>query len=322
MKYPSIHKATAASFMIHCVFFAALFLTAKKHARYIMPSPYTVRIVTETMTAAPKSAPAGKPPEEDKPAEREKPAPAETKAEKPAPREPSKTRVEVNPKPPPAKEKPKEEPLRELKKPSLVEKPELLKKPPVAEKKIAKAEPLPPAEKTPEKKDAAVSGNREEQVRSRIARMMVEKRIADISRSRAIVDIKKGFQEPPGKHIADGSVGYEGGKTGEKTGSRTLGQPGDRPAAGADLGGSIVNEYLSSVVAHVRSNWAFPDTGIKGLSAVVTFTVKSDGKVEKLSLEQSSGNALFDRSVINAVNKSAPLRRPPFELDVGVRFYP
>jgi TonB family protein len=321
MKYPSIRNAAAASFMLHCMFLTALFLTAKKHPRYVMPSPYTVRIVTETGAAR-----AAKPSEGEKIAAPGKIIPPAAKVEKPLvhepPREPLKTRVEVKPKTPPAKEKPKVEPPHELKKPALVEKTENLKKPPAAEKPVAQqkaaaAEPPAAADKKPPTgKDAAISGKQEEQVQSRIARMMVKKRIEDISKNRAIVDIKKTFQEPPKKYVTDGAVGRDVGKPGDTT----EGQTGDR--AGANLGGAVVNEYLSGVITHVRSNWAFPDTGDKGLSAVVAFTVKADGTLRKVSLEQSSGNELFDRSVINAINKSVPLPRPPFELDVGVRFYP
>jgi colicin import membrane protein len=284
MKYPSIHLATAASLMLHCMFIAALMLTAKKQSRYVMPSPYTVRIVTQT--SASKTAHVAKPLEVEKPAAPEKIAPP-AKVEKTAVVEPPKTRVEVKPKTAPAKEKPKkEEPLHELKKPALVE------------KKILKADP-------------AVLAKQEKQVESRISQMMVKKRIADILKNRAVVDIKKSFQEPPKKSVTDDG----------KTADKAVNQPGEHPG-GADLGGTIVSEYLSSVVTHVRSNWAFPDSSVKDLSAVVAFTVKTDGKIEKLSLEQSSGNALFDRSVINAINKSLPMPRPPFELDVGIRFYP
>ncbi len=65
-----------------------------------------------------------------------------------------------------------------------------------------------------------------------------------------------------------------------------------------------------------------PEFGREVLEAVVSFKIKRDGNIEQLKLESSSGNKFFDRSVMNAISKAAPLPRPPYEIELGIRFYP
>ena len=70
------------------------------------------------------------------------------------------------------------------------------------------------------------------------------------------------------------------------------------------------------------STWVFPDTGKKDLEAIISIRILKDGTIISQRIEKSSGNPLFDRSAIKALAKASPLSPPPYEMDIGVRFYP
>jgi len=73
-------------------------------------------------------------------------------------------------------------------------------------------------------------------------------------------------------------------------------------AAMADLQGLIRQR--------VTRNWIRPASAPDGLNCLVRVRLASGGEVLSVSIVKSSGNALFDRSVENAVYKSAPLPVP------------
>ena len=60
----------------------------------------------------------------------------------------------------------------------------------------------------------------------------------------------------------------------------------------------------------------------KNLEAVISVTIMSNGTVKINSVEKSSGNVLFDRSVLRAINKASPVSPPPHEMEIGLRFTP
>jgi colicin import membrane protein len=94
--------------------------------------------------------------------------------------------------------------------------------------------------------------------------------------------------------------------------------PPGRP--GADS--SILNDYYLRVQDQIWQNWVFPDTGVGDIEAVIAITVMKDGSVRVNGFERSSGNPVFDRSAMRAVEKASPLEPPPFKMDIGVRFHP
>jgi colicin import membrane protein len=98
------------------------------------------------------------------------------------------------------------------------------------------------------------------------------------------------------------------------------------PQAGAGGGppveASILNDYYMRVQDRIWQNWVFPDTGSDDMLAVVSITVMRDGRVKVNGFEKSSGNPLFDRSALRAIEKASPLEPPPFEMEIGVRFTP
>jgi colicin import membrane protein len=70
------------------------------------------------------------------------------------------------------------------------------------------------------------------------------------------------------------------------------------------------------VKVKVTSNWSYP-AALNGpinknnCEAIVAVTVNSDGTISDVELKHSSGNPIFDESVLKAVKRSAPLPRLP-----------
>jgi colicin import membrane protein len=71
--------------------------------------------------------------------------------------------------------------------------------------------------------------------------------------------------------------------------------------------------YLAIIRERVGSNWQWPSSGRK-YKAVVYFRILDDGRVEGLRIEKSSGDPLYDQSVLRAVMLSAPFPPLPEEL--------
>lgn len=86
--------------------------------------------------------------------------------------------------------------------------------------------------------------------------------------------------------------------------------------------GTIFNDYYSKIRKEIWQQWVFPDTGKKDLEAIISIRILKDGTIISHMIEKSSGNPLFDRSAIKALAKASPLSPPPYEMDIGVRFYP
>ncbi|MCX5719973.1 MAG: energy transducer TonB, partial [Nitrospirae bacterium] len=72
----------------------------------------------------------------------------------------------------------------------------------------------------------------------------------------------------------------------------------------------------------IWQQWVFPDTGHKDLETIISIKIRKDGTITAQKIEKSSGNLIFDRSAIKAITKANPLSPPPYEMEIGVRFYP
>jgi len=82
-------------------------------------------------------------------------------------------------------------------------------------------------------------------------------------------------------------------------------------------------QWVSDVEARIRPNLSvpsvIPDAERGGLKVTVTLYVAPNGRVLKKSVQQSSGNELFDRAVLRAIEQSSPLPPPPAELKEQVQ---
>jgi len=97
-------------------------------------------------------------------------------------------------------------------------------------------------------------------------------------------------------------------KAGDRRGT---GQPGGTGGGGVP-GGTIMQIYQMEVYSLIKSNWHYPPDLASGKNpeATVVLMVKSDGTILKSRLEKRSADALFDESVLKAIERSNPL--PPF----------
>ncbi len=90
--------------------------------------------------------------------------------------------------------------------------------------------------------------------------------------------------------------GFSGGGGGE----------GDGPG-----GGGIGDVYLGQVMIAVRPNWNFETATRTNWVSAVRVKVDSNGNVLLAKLEQSSGNAQYDASTVNAVLRTSAAKAFP-----------
>ena len=73
----------------------------------------------------------------------------------------------------------------------------------------------------------------------------------------------------------------------------------------------IISQFVGLIGEKVQRNWIQPPTSRVGLSCVVQVQLLPSGDVVSVQIVQSSGDAVFDRSVEAAVYRAAPLPLPP-----------
>lgn len=93
-------------------------------------------------------------------------------------------------------------------------------------------------------------------------------------------------------------------------------------AASSNAKGDLFEDYYRKITQEIWQQWVYPDISRKDIEAIVSIKILKDGTALVQKVEKSSGNALFDRSALKALAKASPLAPPPYEMDVGVRFYP
>ena len=87
--------------------------------------------------------------------------------------------------------------------------------------------------------------------------------------------------------------------------------------------GSSAEDYSSKIMNGIHQYWSLPPgAGKKGLETIVAIRILKDGTVIVQRIEKKSGNTLFDRSALQALAKANPLPPPPYEMEIGVKFYP
>ena len=98
---------------------------------------------------------------------------------------------------------------------------------------------------------------------------------------------------------------------GENKEEAAPGPPGPKEGGGP-VAATAMQFYQMEVETWVKRNWSYPVAmdDPKDLQAVVVLSVKSDGTILKTRLDKPSSNAIFDESVLKAVERSNPL--PPF----------
>jgi colicin import membrane protein len=140
----------------------------------------------------------------------------------------------------------------------------------------------------------AVSKAEEKRVSERIAALKAKKDVERIATLRNVISLKGSGD---GKPVSPKGVSGKGG-------------------------GSAADNYYSKITRDIWQNWVFPDTADKNLEAIIAIKILKDGSLHVTRIEKSSGNGLFDRSALRAIAKASPVTPPPYEMEIGVRFYP
>lgn len=164
-----------------------------------------------------------------------------------------------------------------------------------AEQAVERPKPQPQkkeAMKLPAR-DSKAAKAEQERAKEQIEALAAKKRLEKLARLRKIVDV-----------------------SGSKPAVQKSG------AMPASKQGMLAADYESAVVSLIRQQWNYPEALDKDLEAVVLITIALDGKITIHGFEKKSGSALFDRSVLRAINLASPLPKPQKEMDMGVKFRP
>ena len=137
----------------------------------------------------------------------------------------------------------------------------------------------------------------EKRVSDRLTELASKKKIEQIVKLRSVISVK-------------GSGGKSAARPAEKAGG-----------AGTPKG-SLFDSYYAKITEEIRQGWAYPDMGKKDLESIISVTIRRDGTITVHGIEKSSGDLLFDRSVLKAITKASPVSPPPYEMEIGIRFYP
>lgn len=160
---------------------------------------------------------------------------------------------------------------------------------------------IPPVSQSSSAQKSEKSKKQDENiVKERIAALQAKKKVEKIVALRKVIDIE-GQRSIP----ADGK-------------QKSL----DKTSPGGALSSSAVSGYSSIIVKRIRQEWVFPENLDRNLEAIVSIKIAKDGTIKIDKIEKSSGNPVFDRYALRAINKASPLPPPPHEMEVGVRFYP
>ncbi len=136
---------------------------------------------------------------------------------------------------------------------------------------------------------------REEMVEERIAAIAAKKKVERLVKLRSEISLKAS------------------GNTGKSTSGLSSVQ-GEK--------GSLFDEYYGKISEEIHQQWNWPAAGQKDLEAIIAIRIMKDGTISIQKIEKSSGNSFFDKSAIKALTKANPLSPPPYEMEMGVRFYP
>jgi len=142
--------------------------------------------------------------------------------------------------------------------------------------------------------DMKKTSKKEDLIEEKISAIEAKKRVERIVRLRSVISLKGDVSN---KNISD-------------TPSINTGK------------GSISEDYYTKIRNQIWQQWVYPDTGKKDLEAIISIRIMKDGTISIQKIEKSSGNPLFDKSAIKAISKANPLPPPPYEMEVGVKFYP
>lgn len=171
--------------------------------------------------------------------------------------------------------------------------------PPVSQSKAVEAK-APETQKTPEDSKKIIDANKkvdQQRLEDRISELVSKKKVERIVKLRSVISVKA-------------------------AGTKTAAKPSEKEGAGGGAKGMLFDNYYGKITEEIRQEWIYPDMGKKELETVVSVIIRRDGTITVQGIEKGSGDMLFDRSVLKAVTKASPVTPPPYEMEIGMRFYP
>jgi colicin import membrane protein len=261
------------------------------------------------------------------PVEKPAPLPPQPVLEKAVTAPPPKPVVEKAAPPPPKPAVEKVAPPTPVPKP-VVEKtaPAPLKPPPesmtLAQKETKPTPPPAPPTSTPSEAQQKLAKLRERQVEQGTAmakqqkaqQEAAEQRIASLRAEQAEKQAAQqriaALRARVGSDAAGSGTAGTGSGNGTPGGGRGTGTAGAGGTGTGGVSGIRLRAYREELRAKIESTWTTPPLS-KGLKAVFFLSINKAGNVEQSRLVQSSGNALFDESLQQAIQKAQPFPALP-----------
>jgi TolA protein len=97
---------------------------------------------------------------------------------------------------------------------------------------------------------------------------------------------------------------------------------GSQSASGGAGQGGAEATYIDRITSEIHEGWQWPDFMKKDLEAVISIKIQRDGTISDVRFERKSGDRMFDRAALQAIAKANPVTPPPYEMEIGVKFYP
>ncbi|MBS1114297.1 MAG: hypothetical protein H6Q93_1235 [Nitrospirae bacterium] len=104
--------------------------------------------------------------------------------------------------------------------------------------------------------------------------------------------------------------------------AKSTARSSEKQGAAGGQKGTPTEMYIAKISDAIWREWRWPDTAEKNLEAIIVVKISRDGSISVQEKEKASGNLFFDRSVLQAIAKASPVSPPPYEMEIGIRFYP
>jgi len=174
---------------------------------------------------------------------------------------------------------------------------------------------------SPEKRKSSLKSVQEaiEDIDKKAALDEIQKKVA---RRERLARLSQGLTVSGGAGTVSGAGAGTGSGSGTGSGpagSPSGGSPWGSSSGGSDSGGlsTLLEEYKAVIWAKIKKQWTLPRDlqGRTDLKTAISFTLDKEGKIQKVQVEKSSGNALFDQSGKRALKKTESLPPIPKELN-------
>jgi colicin import membrane protein len=138
---------------------------------------------------------------------------------------------------------------------------------------------------------------------------ITKKEINDVDERIAAIEAKKKIETMARLRK---SISVSKTSSGTKEASATSSKPGPS-------GGGTYDDLIQS---RIHRFWNNADFLNQDLLAIVAIRIQRNGDITILGFERKSGNPLFDREALKALNDASPLPPPPREMERNFRFTP